>query len=153
MLDTDNKPRHDKGGDRAMSLNAIEKLADLVNDNAWLVHLGRTLDTTFLLGVGDTDYLVRIHRGRVEAADKGPFVQARWTFALRGASEAWDTFWQPLPPPGFHDLNAMIKTRALALEGDQYPFFANLRYFKDLLALPRNAASQAGRGAATAGTR
>ena len=68
------------------------------------------LDTTFLLGVGDADYLVRIHRGRVEAVDKGPFVQPRWTFALRASQEAWDTFWQPLPPPGGHDLIAMIKT-------------------------------------------
>jgi len=35
---------------------------------------------------------------------------------------------------------AMIKTRALKLEGDQHPFFANLLYFKELLALPRAAA-------------
>ena len=61
---------------------------------------GRYLDTTFLLGIGDADYLVRIHRGRVEAVDKGPFVQARWTFALRASQEAWDTFWRPLQPPG-----------------------------------------------------
>ena len=44
---------------------------------------------------------------------------------------------QPVPPPGFHDLIAMLKVRALRIEGDQHPFMANLRYFKDLLALPR----------------
>ena len=43
----------------------------------------------------------------------------------------------PLPPPGSHDLIAMLKTGALRLEGDQHPFMANLRYFKELLALPR----------------
>ena len=42
-----------------------------------------------------------------------------------------------MPPPGFHDLIAMLKVRALRIEGDQHPFMANLRYFKDLLALPR----------------
>ena len=42
-----------------------------------------------------------------------------------------------MPPPGFHDLIAMLKMRALRIEGDQHPFMANLRYFKDLLALPR----------------
>jgi len=123
-----------------MTTHAIDRLAELANADAWLVHRGRTLDTTFLLGIGNADYLVRIHRGRVEAIAKGPFVQPRWTFALRASREAWATFWQPIPPPGFHDLMAMIKTRALKLEGDQHPFFANLLYFKELLALPRAAA-------------
>src|ERR1700704_3986312 len=116
-----------------MSLDAIERLAVSANDDAWLVQRGRYLDTTFLLGVGDTDYLVRIHCGRVEGVARGPFVMPRWTFALRASAEAWATFWRPLPPPGCHDLIAMIKTRRLALEGDQHPFFANLRYFKELL--------------------
>jgi hypothetical protein len=130
-----------------MSPGAIERLAVLANEDAWLVHRGRYLDTTFLLGIGDADYLVRIHRGRVEAVDKGPFLQVRWTFALRASQAAWDTFWRPLPPPGGHDLIAMIKTEALRLDGDQYPFMANLRYFKDLLALPRAAARKTAGGA------
>ena len=87
--------------------------------------------------MGDTPYLVRIHRGRVEAMDKGPFVLPRWTFALRASSEAWAAFWKPTPPPGAHDLMAMIKSGSLTLEGDHYPFFSNLLYFKELLALPR----------------
>lgn len=127
-----------------MSPSAVAGLGALANDNAWLLHRGRTLDVTFLLEVGETSYLVRIHRGRVEAVDQGPFVMPRWTFALKGSAEAWATFWQPIPPPGFHDLIAMIKTRAMRLEGDQHPFFANLRYFKELLALPRAAAQAPG---------
>jgi hypothetical protein len=117
-----------------------EQLGASANTTAWLVHRGRFLDVSFLLQVGDACWLVRIHRGRVEAVERGPFVMARWTFALRASEEAWATFWQPVPPPGFHDLIAMLKTRALKLEGDQHPFFANLRYFKELLALPRSTA-------------
>jgi hypothetical protein len=128
-----------------MSQAAVERLATLANEDAWLVHRGRFLEVAFLLQVGDTPYLVRIHRGRVEGLERGPFVQPRWTFALRASEEAWATFWQPLPPPGCHDLIAMIKTRALTLEGDQYPFMANLRYFKDLLALPRAASARTAR--------
>jgi hypothetical protein len=67
----------------------------------------------------------------------------RWTFALRAPRDAWEAFWQPVPPPGFHDLIAMMKIGALEVEGDQHPFMANLRYFKDLLALPRRAAQGA----------
>jgi hypothetical protein len=131
-----------------MRLGTIESLAAMANADQWLVHRGRFLDVTFLLQIGDTPYLVRIHRGRVESFDKGPFVQPRWTFALRGSNEVWETFWTPLPPPGFHDLIAMIKTGALTLQGDQYPFMANLRYFKDLLAIPRTASPLAGAGGA-----
>jgi hypothetical protein len=120
-----------------MSEDAIEELAASANANAWRVYRGRFLDVTFLLEVGEMAYLIRIHRGRLEAVERGPFVMPRWTFALRASRESWATFWRPVPPPGFHDLIAMIKVRALRLEGDQHPFMANLRYFKDLLALPR----------------
>jgi hypothetical protein len=34
---------------------------------------------------------------------------------------------------------AMLKAGDLRLEGDLHPFMANLRYFKELLALPRAA--------------
>jgi hypothetical protein len=124
----------------------VEGIAASANADTWLVHRGRFLDATFLLGVGDTSYLVRIHRGRVEAIAKGPFVMPRATFSLKASEAAWRTFWQPVPPPGCHDLIAMIKTGALALDGDQLPFFANLRYFKELLALPRPSAQTAAAG-------
>ena len=120
-----------------MSLAGIDGLAELANADAWLIHRGRYLDVTFLLEVGAAQYLVRIHRGRVESIGKGPHVMPRCTFALKASSEAWATFWRAVPPPGYHDLIAMMKMRELRVEGDQHPFIANLRYFKDLLALPR----------------
>jgi hypothetical protein len=120
-----------------MAADAIERLAELGNADAWLVRRGRFLDVTFLVEVGQTPYLLRIHRGRIEAIDKGPHIMPRWCFALRATEEAWAAFWQPVPAPGFHDLIAMLKSGELRIEGDQHPFIANLRYFKDLLALPR----------------
>jgi hypothetical protein len=120
-----------------MSTGAIDRLAALANADGWLVHRGRFLDVTFLIEVGATPYLVRIEGGRVHQIDKGPLVMRRWTFALRASDQAWSTFWSAVPPPGFHDLIAMMKVGTLRVEGDQYLFMANLRYFKDLLALPR----------------
>jgi hypothetical protein len=117
--------------------DAIEGLAELGNAEARLVRRGRFLDVTFLVEVGQAQYLLRIHRGRIEAIDKGPHVMPRWAFALRAQEEAWLAFWQPVPLPGYHDLIAMAKIGVLRIEGDQHPFMANLRYFKDLLALPR----------------
>lgn len=117
--------------------SAIDRLAALANADDWLVHRGRFVNVTFLLEVGALPYLVRIHRGRIEQIDRGARIMPRWTFALRASEEAWAAFWNAAPQPGFHDLIAMMKGGALRVEGDQHPFMANLRYFKDLLALPR----------------
>jgi hypothetical protein len=121
----------------------IEKIQELANANARLIHRGRFVDTRFLLEVGPTPYLVHIHMGRIEKVERGPFVMPRWSFALRAAREDWEEFWQPLPRPGFHDLMALVKHRRLRVEGDQHPFMANLLYFKavlESLRLPRGAA-------------
>ena len=45
-----------------------------------------------------------------------------------------------VPPPGYHDLMAMLKFGTLRIEGNLHPFMSHLLYFKDLLALLRPAA-------------
>jgi hypothetical protein len=120
-------------------------LGDLANADGALVRRGRFLEVTFLLEIGDSADLIKIHRGRIEAIEPGPHVAPRYTFALRASAAAWARFWQAVPPPGAHDLMAMLKSGELRLQGDQQPFMANLRYFKELLALPRAAGAQQGR--------
>ncbi len=119
----------------------VEALPQRVNGNAWLVHRGRHLDTVFLIEAGPSAWLVRIHAGRIESVEPGPFVMPRWTFALRASVEAWEKFCRPEPPPGFHDLIAMLKFRTLAIDGDQYPFMSHLLYFKEVLASLRRSAA------------
>ena len=111
-----------------------ETLPELANANGALVRRGRFLEVTFLLEIGDRAYLVRIRRGRIEAMAPGPHTKARWTFAVRAAVSAWARFWQPVPPPGAHDLMAMLKRGELRLEGDLHPFMSNLFYFKAVMA-------------------
>ena len=116
----------------------IETLVQRVNADAALVRRGRFVTTTFLLAVGDQDWLVTIQNGRVVQVTKGPFVMPRWTFALRAPSEAWTRFWSAEPEPGFHDLFGLIKRRLLKAEGDLHPFMANLFYFKSVLGALRD---------------
>ncbi len=117
----------------------IDRLADRVNADERLVARGRYVDTAFLMEIGDAQHLVHIRAGRVAAVTSGPLVMPRWTFALRAAPQVWERFWLPLPPPGYHDLFAMMKRRELRIEGDLYPFMSNLLYFKAVLAAPRRA--------------
>ena len=115
----------------------LERLAELVNGDPWLVRRGRFVDTTFLIEAGAAQYLIDIHAGRIEHVASGPFVMPRWTFALRAPEEAWSQFRKALPPPGFNDILAMLKSRTLRIEGDQHVLMANLLYFKDVLAKMR----------------
>ncbi|HKX09800.1 MAG TPA: hypothetical protein VJN67_16490 [Stellaceae bacterium] len=115
----------------------LERLPELVNGDPVLVRRGRFLSTRFLVGVGETEYLVDIREGRIERVERGPFVMPSWRFALRGSAEAWRKFWQAVPPPGHHDLFALSKRGLLAIEGDLHPLMANLLYLKDVLAAPR----------------
>lgn len=116
----------------------MEQLEKLVNSDARLVWKGRFIDTSFLVEVGDTPYLVKISEGRVASVRRGPFVMPSWTFAMRASRETWDQFWLPLPPPGSNDLFALIKRRVLKIEGNLHPFMTNLLYFKAVMAALRS---------------
>jgi hypothetical protein len=86
-----------------------------------------------MVEIGDISYLVKVAQGQVTEVSRGPFVMPTWSFAMRASAETWDRFWLPLPPPGFHDLFALIKRRALRVEGNLHPFMANLFYFKGVM--------------------
>ena len=115
----------------------IDTIARLVNADAGLVRRGRFVDTTFLLAIGDADTLIRIQEGRVIKVTPGPFITPDYSFALRASREVWQKFWQPLPPLGFTDIFALVKQKLMRVEGDIHPFMANLLYFKDVIAAPR----------------
>ena len=121
----------------AETLSSILSLPDLVNNDAGLVRRGRYLTITFLLGAGDTEFLVRVVEGRVAAVERGPFLMRSWTFALRASAETWQRFWESMPAPGYHDLFAMKKLGVARIEGDLAPLMAHLRYVKDVVAAPR----------------
>lgn len=118
-------------------MEPLDQLLQRVNANERLVWRGRYVDTTFLLEVGNVPWLIKISAGRIMSVTRGPFVMPAWSFALRAPREAWDQFWLANPPPGFHDLMALVKRRALRIEGNLQPFMANLLYFKDVMAALR----------------
>ncbi len=90
----------------------IDTIARLVNADAGLVRRGRFVDTTFLIAIDDADTLIRIQEGRVAKVTPGPFITPDYSFALRASREVWEKFWQPLPPLGFTDIFALVKTEA-----------------------------------------
>lgn len=115
----------------------LEALMERAAGDAYLARFGQGFDCTLLIGDGDTDWLVRIERGRVETVAKGPFIMPRTDLRLRASSETWDRFLAPVPPPGYHDLLALRRYRRIQIEGDIRLMSAYLFYIKRLFALLR----------------
>jgi hypothetical protein len=118
----------------------VRRLPEAVNGDAALVRRGRRVTLSFLLGVGDTDYLVTIATGRVTAVEPRSLVTVTGRFSIRAARPVWEEFWQPVPRRDHHDLWAMLAAGKATLEGDLLPLMQNLQYFKDVLAAPRRRA-------------
>ncbi|WP_449235803.1 hypothetical protein [Azospirillum doebereinerae] len=116
----------------------VTALPDLVNANARLVHRGRFLTATVRLDVGSDAYLIAIDKGRIAELRKAPFVMPSWTFGLSAPADSWERFWQAVPPPGYHDLFALLRRGDLTLSGNLQPFMANLLYIKDVMASLRS---------------
>jgi hypothetical protein len=115
----------------------IDRIAALANRDAALARWGRDMNETFMVEVGDTPYLLTVKGGRIESVEKGPFVMRAWRFAVRASKESWEKHWQNPPPPGWHDLFALLRRGEVRFEGDQRALMAHLLYLKLLLALPR----------------
>lgn len=112
----------------------LERLPELVNGNAALVRRGRHFNADFLVEVGDRPHIVTVTQGRVTAVTEPRLALGRsWVFAVRASAEVWQRFWEPVPPPGYHDLIALLRYGRLHLEGNLQPLMANLLYVKLLL--------------------
>ena len=111
----------------------IENLPDLANANTALVRRGRWLNAVMLLGIGQENWLVTIQEGRITGCKREDIRVSTCDFALIGTEDAWQKFWQPMPPPMHHDLHALIRVGKLRLEGDIDMLLGNMLYIKILL--------------------
>ncbi|MAS42930.1 MAG: hypothetical protein CML46_00415 [Rhodobacteraceae bacterium] len=104
---------------------------------------GRALDARMMLRAGSggagSETLVTIRAGAVILVEDGPLVMPSWDFAISAAEEDWALFLRAVPPPGSHDLMALLKRGAMRFEGNLHPLMSNLLYFKLLLASLRPA--------------
>jgi len=128
--------------DRSAVHGMIEKLPELVNRDAVLLRRGRYLDLDLMIEIGDVPYYVAIESGRIARLDRGPLLMRSWALAFRGPEDVWRQFWQPFPPPHFHDIFALAKAGQFRIEGDLHPLMAHLLYFKEMLAAPRRLADE-----------
>ena len=117
--------------------NLMDSLQAVVNEDASLQHWGRRVSLEFLLGVGNTDYLIRIEEGNVTGVRLRSLPIESGVFTIRAAADVWAEHWRPVPKRDYHDLFSMLSAGLAQLDGDITPLMQNLIYFKELIAAPR----------------
>ncbi|MET7770845.1 hypothetical protein [Nocardia sp. NPDC005366] len=115
----------------------FDRWVELAQQDPDLVHRGRYVTAVVLVDRLDDSFVLSIRDGLVLSIEPKPRVMPEWTLTLRAPAGEWAAFWQPEPAPGSHDLMALLRRRVLVVEGNLHPFMANLRYFKDILEIPR----------------
>jgi hypothetical protein len=121
----------------AAVIEAFARIPAHLDQTPALIARGRFLDCECLLGPIGHPFHASIRQGRIVDLTPAPVLMRSWRFSYRASPAAWSEYWQAMPRPGFHDLLALTKRGEAVLEGDLHPFIANLQYFKDVLALPR----------------
>jgi hypothetical protein len=125
---------------KSFDLDWLERWARLVNEDRILPVVGRFFTARFVLGVDETDFLVEVHKGKVQRLSEGLVPNdLGFEFGLRAPSSAWAKFAQEIPPPMFNDIWAMAHPlhKQLIIEGNTLPFWQNLRALTRMLSLMR----------------
>ena len=115
----------------------LDKIAERVNGNAELLRRGRFVNTTFLIAIDETEHLVRIAEGRVVEITRGAGDHAELQFRAAGPRAGVAEILAIAAAGRFNDIFALVKQKAMRVEGDLHPFMSNLLYFKDVIAAPR----------------
>ena len=110
--------------------------ADL--DRAPHLHrLGALFSETVLIKVDGEEFYLVFDKGRIARVVEGPSKKTPYRFGFITDAAALEEFWTPTPTPGFHDIFAMVKIGRAEIVGDMLLLVKNLRFFKEVLALPR----------------
>ena len=105
--------------------------------NVQLLRLGRRCHLQICVVVDDLPWYFEIASGRVVAIHEGPFHLRHSDLQLQASRSAWEKFFRPLPPRGFHDLLAMSSYFSVQISGNQDLLRENLAFVKALFAIPR----------------
>jgi hypothetical protein len=116
----------------------IDEMQSRVNADASLVHRGRWVNLTFVLGIGNDDYLISIAAGRITAIQQRSLATDTGQFSIRASAQSWTKHWQAVPPRDYHDIFAMLPKQIAKIDGRLEPLMQNLQYFKDIIAKMRN---------------
>lgn len=103
----------------------------------YLQRLGALFSETVLVQIDEQEFYLTFDKGQLVDVAQGISRKTPWTFAIRTDAEALAEFWTTRPKPGFHDIFGLVKLGRGRIDGNILTLVKNLRFFKDVMALPR----------------
>ena len=118
----------------------VERWQDLVNKYAVLKVIGRHFTANILMEFGPHPYVISFVNGAMPRVAHNLGSETSFALALRGPTETWRKFVQPIPPPMYNDLIALSHPLhgRMRVEGDLKVMWQNLRALTWALDLMRN---------------
>ena len=118
-------------------IETFRHIQSTLDETPHLLRLGRLFSETVLIEVDGDEIYLSFEKGRLVGIVPGPSRKTPWRFALRTDAQALEKFWQARPEPGFHDIFGLVKIGRGRVDGDILCLVKNLRFFKEVLTLPR----------------
>jgi len=111
----------------------MASLMEKVNADPALIRRGVCYNTEFKLMFGEDNLLFRIEDGRITELLTNTADLPADGFILTGDRQTWNKFREQFPPPGYHDIFALLEYGHLKLHGDAMPLLSNILYIKGVL--------------------
>lgn len=118
-------------------IDTFKLIQERLEQTPHLLRLGRLFSETVLIEVGTDEFYLTFDKGHITEIEQGPSRKTPWCFALRTDAEALSKFWEQFPEPGFHDIFGLVKIGRGRVDGDILSLVKNLRFFKEIMAVPR----------------
>jgi hypothetical protein len=122
---------------RPAMLSILQQMQEEIATRPHLKRLGALFSETVLFEVDGQEFYLDFEKGALTKIVEGPSRRTPWRFALRTDREAMEEFWKVHPKPGFHDIFGLVKIGRGRIDGDILALVRNLRFFKEVMALPR----------------
>lgn len=111
----------------------MNQLLKKVNNDPALLRRGRFYSAQIKLEFDDDSILFEVEDGKLirlaENSDEPPANG----FTLSASKKTWEKFQAVNPPPGFHDISAMLDAKHVSLSGNALLMLSNLFYVKGLI--------------------
>jgi len=106
----------------------LKRYVDTVNEDAEFRLNARFFTCDLLFDFESVRYLLRIHEGVIRDVVQDPTFDRPWAFALRAPRPVWERYLQPVPPPFYNHVFAMLmRVPDFRLEGNTLAAAQNIR--------------------------
>ena len=110
---------------RFLDANEIAHVREAINSDPEFRLASKFFSKDLLLVVGGSKCIVKVRDGVITEINLNPTFMNPWNFFIKGSTEAWKKFLQPLPPPFFSDLSGAVARQNFELGGDMEAVFAH----------------------------